>query len=246
MRMRMRFWLAAGLTLSALFVLQAPARASEDVVALLHRQTQELVDAITSGSAATWSRYMDDRATLTDEEGTVQTKADLVKSIRPLPEGVSGILKVTDFKATVHGPVAITTYVNDEHETYHGHKLHCQYRSTDTWLKTPAGWRLIAAQVLALRADPPAVGLTARQLDDYVGRYALAPTITYEIRRAGSGLEGQQSGRKAEPLRAEVPDVLFVPGKPRYRKIFTRGSGGRITGFAERREAWDLNWTRLR
>jgi hypothetical protein len=59
------------------------------------------------------------------------------------------------------------------------------------------------------------------------------------------GLEGQEAGRPAEVLRAELPDLLFVPGKPRYRKIFQRGSGGRIIGFAERREAWDLVWTRL-
>ena len=152
---------------------------------------------------------------------------------------------MTGFKATVHGPVAIASYVSDEHESYHGHKLHCQYRSTDTWLKTAAGWRLIAGQVLALRTDPPAVQLMPRQMEEYSGRYALTPAITYEIRRKAGGLEGQQTGRQAEALRAEAPDVLFVPGKPRYRKIFLRGPDGRIKGFAERREAWDLNWTRL-
>jgi len=40
--------------------------------------------------------------------------------------------------------------------------------------------------------------------------------------------------------------MLFVPGKPRYRKVFQRDSQGRVTGFAERREAWDLDWTRVR
>jgi len=35
-----------------------------------------------------------------------------------------------------------------------------------------------------------------------------------------------------------------VPGKPRYRKIFPRDAAGKITGFAERREAWDIVWTR--
>lgn len=132
----------------------------------------------------------------------------------------------------------------DEDEVYHGYKLHCQYRATDTWLKTPAGWRLIAAQVLALRKDPPAFPFTARQLEEYVGSYALTPIITYEIRLKDGALEGQQTGRKAEPLKAEVADVLFVPGKPRYRKILQRGSDGRITGFVERREAWDLEWAR--
>jgi len=240
--MRRRTWLA-GL---ALLPLQGTTQASEDVTAVLRRQSQELVDAITNGSAAVWERYLDEKATYTGEDGAVMTKAEMVGQIKPLPEGVSGNLEVTDFKVTLHGPVAVASYVNDEHETYHGHKLHCQYRSTDTWLQTPAGWRLIAAQVLALRTDPPAVQLAPQQMQEYVGRYALTPAIAYEIRLKDGGIEGQQTGRKAEPLRAEVKDMLFVPGKPRYRKVFQRDSQGRVTGFAERREAWDLDWTRVR
>jgi len=240
-----RFWRLAGLAGAVLFSAATATPASEDAGAVLHRQTQELMDAITHGSAAVWDRYLDAKAIYTAEDGTLQTKAQMVEGTKPLPEGVSGNIKVTDFKATVHGPVAITNYVSDEHEDYHGHKLHCQYRTTDTWLKTAAGWRLVAGQVLALRTDPPAVRLGARQAAEYVGRYALTPAITYEIRRQGDGLVGQQSGRQAEPLKAEAPDVLFVPGKTRYRKIFKRAPDGHITGFAERREAWDIDWKRL-
>jgi hypothetical protein len=57
--------------------------------------------------------------------------------------------------------VAIATYVDDEYETYHGHKLHCQYRNTDTWQKTGGRWRLIASQVMALGTDPPSIALPA-------------------------------------------------------------------------------------
>jgi hypothetical protein len=241
-----RFWpIIAGLTGAVLLSAATATPATEDAGAVLHRQTQELMDAITHGSAAVWDRYLDAKSIYTAEDGTLQTKAQMVEGTKPLPAGVSGNIKVIDFKATVHGPVAITNYVSDEHEDYHGHKLHCQYRTTDTWLKTPAGWRLVAGQVLALRTDPPAVGLSARQAAEYVGRYALTPAITYEIRRQGEGLVGQQSGRAAEPLKAEAPDVLFVPGKTRYRKIFKRAPDGHVTGFAERREAWDIDWKRL-
>jgi len=243
--MHKNLWLLVGMTWAVTLSLQRLALAAEDVAKVLQRQSQEMLDAITSGSAAVWDRYLDAKVTYTSEDGTVQTKSQLLEQIKPLPKGVSGVLKVTDFKATVHGPVAVATYVSDEHETYHGHKLHCQYRTTDTWMKTPAGWRLIASQVLALRTDPPAVTLKPRQMEEYIGRYSLAPDITYEIRRTPGGLEGQQSGRKAEPLRAEAPDVLFVPGKTRYRKIVLRGPDGHVKGFVERREAWDLEWTRL-
>jgi hypothetical protein len=169
----------------------------------------------------------------------------MVEGTKPLPDGVSGSIRVTEFDAAVHGDVAVATHVDDENEDYHGHKLHCQYRTTDTWIKTPAGWRLIAGQVLALRTDPPAASIAPALRQEYCGSYALAPGITYEIRCKGEAFEGQQTGRKAEELRTEAPDVLFVPGKPRYRKIFQRGPGGKITGFVERREAWDLPWTRM-
>lgn len=235
--------LAGTLLLSSQTAPAAPQ--GETAAAVLQRQTQEMMDAITDGKADVWERYMDPKAVYTTEDGTVQTKAQMVEGTKPLAEGVSGSIQVTGFKATAHGPVAITNYVSDEHEDYHGHKLHCQYRTTDTWLKTPAGWRLIAGQILALRTDPPAVPFTSRQMDEYVGRYALTPAITYEVRRQGEGLEGQQSGRKAEPLKLEAPDVLFVPGKTRYRKIFQRSPDSHVTGFAERREAWDLDWKRL-
>lgn len=84
-------------------------------------------------------------------------------------------------------------------------------------MNTGDGWRLVAGQVLALRTDPPSVALPASLRDQYCGRYALTPEIAFEIRRKGDALVGQQAGRKAEELLAEAPDVLFVPGKPRYR-----------------------------
>ena len=139
----------------------------------------------------------------------------------------------------------MATYVNDENEDYHGHKLHCQYRTTDTWVKKADGWRLVAAQVLAMRTDPPAVRLSADLRKEYAGKYALTPEIAYEVRVNGETLEGQQTGRKPEALQAEAPDVLFVPGKPRYRYVFLRDAQGTITGLAQRREAWDLVWKRV-
>jgi hypothetical protein len=145
----------------------------------------------------------------------------------------------------VNGDTAFATYVNDENEDFHGAKLHCQYRTTETWVNRAGGWRLVGAQVLAMRTDPPAVALSAERLREYAGRYALTPELSYEIRLDGDALQGQPSGRKPEALRAEAPDVLFVPGKPRYRYVFLRDAQGQITGLAQRREAWDIVWKRV-
>jgi hypothetical protein len=43
----------------------------------------------------------------------------------------------------------------------------------------------------------------------------------------------------------EAPDVLFVPGQPRERRIFQRDGVGQITGFIERREGEDIPWKRV-
>ncbi|MEP6768205.1 MAG: DUF4440 domain-containing protein [Acidobacteriota bacterium] len=220
-------------------------KAQEDAIsAILQTQTQEMLDAIVPGKISVWEKYVHQDCVYTAEDGQVSDRKALLEQLKPMPAGVTGDIRVTDFKARVRGPMAISTYVSDEHEDYHGHKLHCQYRSTDTWWKTAGGWRLLSSQVLALRTDPPAITLGSAKADEYCGRYALAPEIGYEIRRKGDGLEGQQTGRDAKELRAEAPDVLFTPGRPRYRYVFQRDPSGRITAFAERREAWDLLWTR--
>ena len=234
----------ASLLAILLFTIGTTAGAAESVPDVLKRQTQEMVDAIATGKAAVWDRYLDEGVRYVDESGTVLTKKQMVEGTKPLPQGVTGSIKVVSFDAVVHGDVAVATYVNDEYEDFHGHKLHCQYRTTDTWMKSRAGWRLIAAQVLALRTDPPRAPIAASLRGEYCGRYALTPAIAYEIRCNGETLEGQQTGRKPEELRAEAPDVLYVPGRPRYRYVFLRDAAGKITGFAQRREAWDLVWKR--
>jgi hypothetical protein len=241
--MATRVWLAAAMMV-ALPAGVPPATGNDDVPAVLERQTQQLLDAITSGSAPVWERLLDPRVSFTTEDGEVRSKSAMVADIRPLPKTISGKITLTGFRATVHGDVAITTHVDDEHETFHGQALHCQYRTTDTWMRTPQGWRLIGSQILALRTDPPAVALTPAQLDDFVGHYDLAADLSYDIRRSGQALIGQQNGRKPDTLRAETRDVLFVPGQPRYRKVFRRDAEGRVVDFAERREAWDLIWSK--
>lgn len=242
--MDMKLWAIVALMLAGYPA--TPAAPVDDVEATLRRQTQELLDAITNGKPDVWDRYLDSAASYTTEDGTIRSKREMVGDIRPLPKTISGTIRIIEFRAAVHGSVAVTTHLDDEHETFHGHGLHCQYRATDTWLRTPAGWRLIGAQVLALRTDPPAVALAPAALDELVGKYVLSPELSYEIRRDGTVLLGQETGRKSDTLRAETRDVLFVPGRPRYRKVFRRDAGGQVVDFAERREAWDLVWAKAK
>jgi ketosteroid isomerase-like protein len=239
----------AAVVLAASSLLAAsPPASKDDVTATLRRQTQEMFDALAGGKTEVWDRYVDDAAVQTAEDGSVtEGKKAIVGQIRPLPAGVSGEIVVQDFVARMHGDIAVATWVADEKEHYHGQDLHCQYRATDTWRKGKDGWRLIAEQVLALKTDPPAVELPKEKLAEYVGKYQLLPSpdVGYEIRLDNGVLQGAQTGRKMEAMRAEATDVLFVPGRPRYRFFIQRGADGKVAKLVERREAWDLVWTRV-
>ena len=228
----------------ALVIIGTTALAAEDVAAKLQSRSQRLLDAITNGDASVWSQELDERARIVDESGEILDRTKMVGSIRPLPAGVSGVLRVTKFQATVDQDTAVTTYVAEEDETFHGAQIHSSYRMTDTWVKRGGGWKLLASQVMALRSDPPALPTTAEQRRPYCGRYALGD-LTYEVQCGADGLTGGLPGRPAKPLRLESPDVFFVPGEPRIRRMFQRDATGRITGFVERRESWDLLWKRV-
>lgn len=237
-------WSSRKLTVALLLAASSPAEPEPPAAKMLQQKTQGLFDALGVGDAARWRAELDDQVVFTTEDGEVLDKQKLVEQVRPLPPGVHGQIRVLDFKAVIQGSVAVTSYIADEDETFHGEKLHCQYRSTDTWVKTGEVWKLLAGQILALRTDPPAISVDAARRAEICGRYRLGD-LQYEIRCVGDGLEGQQQGRGARPLRFEAPDVLFSPGQPRYRRIIQRDPQGRVTGFAERREAWDLNWKRV-
>ena len=226
-----------------LVLLGAAPPPSEDVPALLRTKTEQLLDAITHGDRSVWERELHPQARVVDEQGEVLERKAMVESVRPLPAGVSGKLWPTQFQATVLGDVAVTTYVAEEDENFHGAKIHSRYRMGETWVKRDGAWKLLSVVVLALRTDPPAVPTTAEQRRPYCGRYVLGD-LSDLVRCEADGLTGGAPGAPGKPLRLESPDVFFVPGEPRIRRIFQRDAAGRITGFAERRESWDLVWKR--
>ena len=176
----------------------------------------------------------------------MRNKTELLAEFRPLPKGLIGRLKVDKFKVTLEGNVAVATHEDLEHLEYHGQLLVSRWRSTDTWLKTAAGWKLIAEQTMAILEDPPAIQLTASQLCAYAGIYQLTPEITDTIQCSGGRLTGTRTGRPEVTYQPEVLDVFFAPGRPRTRRIFLRDSSGAVTGFVDRREGIDVRWTKTK
>jgi ketosteroid isomerase-like protein len=224
----------------------APALAADNDGAILRRQAQELMDAVTYGNAKVWDKYLDPQVVYIDEAGEVSDKPGLIAQIKPLPEGISGSIKTEVTQLHFFGDTAVMHVDDHESENYFGQTIKAEYRSLQTWRRTGDGWKLIGAQVYAGLIDPASIKLPAARLDEYAGVYRLNAQVTYTLRRDGDKLIGQRSGRDPVTLAIEASDVFFVPGQPRSRKIILRDQTGRITGFADRREGRDILWTRER
>jgi hypothetical protein len=230
------------ITLALALFLQTPAPTTDQTIALLRAKDQALLDATAPGDRKLWEQVLASDAVCVDENGTILDRAAYLDQITPLPAGASGTLEISNYQAHIIGDLATVIHLDDEHETFHGQKLFAQYLTTETWRRDGGDWKLYLIHIYAVLKDPPSITLPEKELRQYVGEYSAAPDLIYEIRFDGQRLVGGRKGNATKPLYVEVRDVLFVPGQPRIRKIFQRDEKGRITGYVDRRESWDLVW----
>jgi uncharacterized protein DUF4440 len=231
-----------GFVASALLVAPTLADDSDVVTA----QMQDLADAIASGQVAIWDKYLDENVIYAEEDDSYKGKAGMLKEIVPLPKGLAGSIKIELLSYHEDGDVAVGLFRQDETEHYYGQTIYAKYLTNTTWKRRPDGWKMIAAQVLAERTDPPAIMLSPSQLRQYVGTYRLEDSEdSYSIQLTQGRLVGTRGSRKPGAWSAEARDVFFVPGDPRIRKIFRRDVSGKVVGFVERRESWDIVWNKI-
>jgi hypothetical protein len=76
------------LTAAILAALAVPALADDRVQITLYEQ--QLSDAITSGTPATWDKYLDRDVIYAEEDDTYKDKNGMIKEVRPLPQGLGG------------------------------------------------------------------------------------------------------------------------------------------------------------
>lgn len=215
--------------------------------AIITNEMQEMADAITYGHRDVWERDLDPDVIYAEEDDSFKGKAAMVAEVRLLPKGISGEIKIQLLSYHQDGDVAVALYRQIETEVYHSQTLPARYLTNTTWRKRADGWKLIAAQVLAEKDDPPAISLPASALQTYVGSYRLkGAEAIYDVRIANGRLIAARSGRAPVTWNAEATDVFFAKGDPRIRDIFQRDSSGRITAFVERRESWDVVWEKVR
>ncbi len=230
----------------ALLFAAGPVEATPDVSTLLLQKTQAFSEAGQRGDGAAMGAMLDEHVVFFNEGGDVATKADMTASTPGAQQtDVTTKMTVLDWRCAVHGDVAVASFIDDQEQDFHGQPFHARYRSVETWLKEGADWRMIASETIALQDDPATVALPTAVLDEYVGAYEAAPGVRFAFSRKGADLLASTGGSPLTIQKAEVKDVFFTPGRPRFAKVFERDANGKVVGFFLRREGHDIHFRRL-
>src|ERR1700730_9084051 len=118
MRPRAMTVFGTGLMLACISGVQA--QTDGELSALLKRQTQEFSDAGQQGNKAVLDGYLEASVVFTEEDGSVVTKKDILDGAAPPPKGVQEKIVVTEWTMRRFGTVAVTTFVDDQTEDFHG------------------------------------------------------------------------------------------------------------------------------
>jgi Domain of unknown function (DUF4440)/Domain of unknown function (DUF3471) len=205
---------------------------------------QQMMDAIPIGDSATWDKYLDTQFFIVTEDGTRLDRKAFMASMRPLPKGYSGWIKVINPKWYVDDQTAVINYVSDEYEFVFGQKIHTTYSSMNTWVRKPKGWQMVTSQVFEIPQLPKPVAISPEVLKKYTGTYRLTDTVTCTVTFENDTLYVQKKARSRQALLPETSNVFFANENTRGRKIFIQDDDGGML-MLERRNGQDVAWKRI-
>ena len=226
------------------FALPAAA-ADEDDAAWFRNTTQALVDAVTDGAPTVWDRVLDPDCLITNEDGAVMGKSKLLETIKPLPPGFSGDIKVRDLTVRALGTAAVVHYWLDERENVFGQQLKTTYVETDTWRRSGDAWVVVAMHVTVVPRDlEPVPNASAGGWRALLGEYHYDDRATsrYRVFMRGGELFGGSNDKSATRLIPLAPLVFHQAGSI-HLMIFVRDRSGAVN---EVRELHKYNEVRMK
>ena len=209
--------------------------------AWFQKNTQALFDALTVGDKKVWDKALASECIISDEDGKVQTKAELLKDFGPLPPGSSGSIQVEDLKVQdLGGTAAVVHYIIDEQEDVQGQKLHTKYTTTDVYRsQLVGGWKIVASHVTVVPRDMDPVPVDRTGWPALVGEYRVGPQSkhSYNVYLREGSLFGGADEQSATALIPLSPLVYFQAGSIHTMIFVPDGKGG----IAEVREVHKYN-----
>jgi hypothetical protein len=122
-----------------------PMSNDEDVLRAAERRLQR---AQLASDVAALDELIDDRLVFTGPDGRHYTKQDDLRVHRSGQQSTTRVDE-EDLAVLVVGDTGVTWFLGTLEGAMAGEQFHARVRYTRTWIRTEAGWRLIAAHVSA-------------------------------------------------------------------------------------------------
>jgi len=139
--------------LSAVLVASVGVRASEreDVAAIL--QVERDICAAYEREDASWlAKHLPPTFTLTGSTGKVTTREE---EVADLESGTKyDVFRNRDSKVRLYGDAAVVTGITEVGGSSDGKPYKLEFQFTDTYVRTPAGWAMVASHASRLPAKP--------------------------------------------------------------------------------------------
>ncbi len=219
---------------------------SIDEVAWFQRNTQALFDSIPSGDKSLWDKATAASFVMTSEDGEVFDKSRFLDTLRPLPPGFTGSIKIVHLTVQDLGGAAVVHYLIDESEGVFGQKLHTKYVETDTYRRDAGAWKMVAAQVTVVPRNLDPIKVDDRGWPALVGDYRISDKTDrrYHVSMRNGTLFGGNDEKSATELIPLSPLVFFQKDSI-HTMVFVENAAGAVIEVREIHKYNELIMTRV-
>jgi hypothetical protein len=204
---------------------------------------QEVLDAHSARTLASdqrdevaWSRYVADDCIFSDDEGRVDSKAQLVAFLKKkLPLEYDHSVDPREMVIHVYGDTGVLNYRMTTHERFTDSDIISEMRVTETYIKQNGAWLLIARQwgIMPVNFRKP-VTADASRYKDYVGQYVWRDTDDVETISVRDGRLWSRSGNDEDEYFPLGGDQFFLK-VDLGSMTFVRDAKGMVTGYTYHR-----------
>ena len=140
----MKLFASISLTLACCFgfvCAQTRMTAAERQLRKLHDERHESAD---KGDKRSFGRLLADSYLGTSSSGSVETKAQILSRLRPVPEGFDPAYTIEDVKVIIYGDTAVMSFREDMQVTVNKQRVATSSRHTYVYIKGRGRWLLIS------------------------------------------------------------------------------------------------------
>jgi hypothetical protein len=192
-----------------------------------------VMDASNQRDVNTYARLTADSFIFTHDDGSVSTRAALIKSLKTLRPADNQSSDPRDFAVHLYGDTAIVSSRITVHEKYGNRDIISEERRTQTFVKMSGAWLEIASQESELPVNfrkPLPIG--SARLVDFAGQYETRPG-EMDIVSVKDGKLWSVSDGEREEYQSGGGDSFFVKDDL-GTEAFVRDAQGHVTGYTYR------------